>query len=381
MTRVSRALGFVLACLALAAEPSPADLETARGLFKEGRELRAAGRLREALEKLSAAHAVGHTPITGLELARTHVELGELIEARETCLGVARLPVLADESARSTAAREGAAALAEDLRKRIPSITVRLASAGTEGEVRVDGHPLPAALLGEPRKVNPGHHEVVAAAPGRAEARVTLDLREGESREVTLSLPPLLASGPADPRGGRTPPGTPTDPRAERLPLAPPRPEGMIFGASFTLVPHLFLPSSGAPEDTPPFVGALAGISAEVGHEIAPTVELLLRGTAAFGDRATPSYVVGLGPAMSLRVSDRWWVGAALLPGRGRSKFRDRYYETDWVLGANAEVSFAVFTRTHGQWLVSATPGYLFVNTRNDDPLFTLGLSFGYRSF
>src|SRR5512143_1729383 len=94
---------------ALAANPSAEDFATARALYKEGKDLRAAGDLKGALEKLKAAHALGHTPITGIELARTQVQLGLLVEARETCLGVARLAVESDETGRSADARKDAA--------------------------------------------------------------------------------------------------------------------------------------------------------------------------------------------------------------------------------------------------------------------------------
>ena len=89
--RVSRALlvGVVLAFGApgvARADPTEADLAQARELRNQGRELRAAGDLRGALAKFKAAHAVGQTAVTGIELARTHAALGEIVEAREVCL-------------------------------------------------------------------------------------------------------------------------------------------------------------------------------------------------------------------------------------------------------------------------------------------------------
>src|SRR5438874_1930474 len=74
-----------------AAQPSAADLESARELYKEAKALRDKGDLRGALEKFKQAHAYGQTPVTGLELGRTHMQLGELVEAREVFLSVARM--------------------------------------------------------------------------------------------------------------------------------------------------------------------------------------------------------------------------------------------------------------------------------------------------
>ena len=79
-------LPLVIGCVTLVpalahAEPTAEDLASARELFKEGRALREKGDLPKALEKLRAAHALGQTPITGLELARTYVLVGRLVEA------------------------------------------------------------------------------------------------------------------------------------------------------------------------------------------------------------------------------------------------------------------------------------------------------------
>src|SRR5580692_1619828 len=104
--------------------PTAQELETARSLYKEGKDLRAAGDLRGAIEKLRAAHALGNTPVTGIELARTYATAGKLVEAREVCLGIARTPVASDETEKSVDARAEAARLAEELRPRIATLVV-----------------------------------------------------------------------------------------------------------------------------------------------------------------------------------------------------------------------------------------------------------------
>ncbi len=90
-----------------------------------GLELRAKGDAAAALEKLKAAYALVRTPITGIELGRTFMTLGSLVEARETFLSNARIPERPEETARSKAARKDSEELAEQLRTRIPSLASR----------------------------------------------------------------------------------------------------------------------------------------------------------------------------------------------------------------------------------------------------------------
>jgi hypothetical protein len=181
------------------AEPSPADVETARGLYVEGLQLRDAGKLDVSLARFKAAHALAATPITTLELGRAHVLLAELVEAREVLLSVARLPVQAGESAKAANARVEAQALAEQLRERIPAIQIVFASQPAQPpHVTVDGATIPPEALATPRKVNPGPHAIVAESNG-ARANANVLLVEREVRVVMLTLGPAAAA-----------PGTPT---------------------------------------------------------------------------------------------------------------------------------------------------------------------------
>src|ERR1019366_10325032 len=129
----------------------------------EGKELRAAGDLPGAIGKLQAAHALGNTPVTGIELARTYATAGKLVEGREVALQVARIPVASDETEKSADARAEAAKLAEDLRPRIPTLTARVSGVGPDEvmHLSIDGAAVPDVAVREPQKVNPGKHEVV----------------------------------------------------------------------------------------------------------------------------------------------------------------------------------------------------------------------------
>jgi hypothetical protein len=171
------------------AQPSAADLESARELYKDGKELRQKGDLRGALERFKAAHGYGQTPVTGLELGKTHLQLGELVEAREVLLGIARIKVASDETEKSAAARTEAAELAEQIRPRISTVVVKLSGVKPDAtpQVAVDGANAPVVSLTSMRKVNPGEHAVVVRVSGREEKR-SVTLAESETKEVAVAF-------------------------------------------------------------------------------------------------------------------------------------------------------------------------------------------------
>jgi hypothetical protein len=172
------------------AQRTATDIESARQLYNQGMQLRDMGDQRGALEKLKAAHALGNTPITGVELCKTHAALGQPVEAREVCLGVGRIPPLAGETSRSQDARNEAVRVAEEQKTRMASVRLHITGvpAGREATVLVDGAVVPTAALGESRAVNPGRHEVAARVGKGAEARSAFELGPGESKEVTLPV-------------------------------------------------------------------------------------------------------------------------------------------------------------------------------------------------
>lgn len=199
-------LGFtpiVIATPALA-QRSAADIESARQAYNQGMELKDKGDLKGAAEKFKAAHALGNTPITGLELCKTHAALAQPVEAREACLSVSRIPPIAGETQRSAEARNEAIALSEQLKGKIAAVRLRVRGvpAGREPTVVVDGYNVPLAALNEPRAVNPGHHSVVAKVGNGPETRGTFDLREGETKDVELVVQAPANEPPPPPPGG-----------------------------------------------------------------------------------------------------------------------------------------------------------------------------------
>jgi hypothetical protein len=231
-SRLAAGLLFLLAAsfvasvaLAQGASPTPQELETARSLYKQGKELRAAGDVVGALEKFEAAHSLGNTPVTGIELARTYVQVGRLVEAREVCLRIGRTPVASDETEKSASARTEAARMAAELEPRIATLIVRVAGLGPgeTARVAIDGKQLADGAIDQRQRVDPGTHAIVVQAGEGASARerrATEELSDGETREVSLSLPPVVVAVSPPPPPRPAPPETaPTPANEKRMPV------------------------------------------------------------------------------------------------------------------------------------------------------------------
>lgn len=208
------------------AQRTAQDIASARQLYNEGIDLRDKGDLKAALEKFKAAHALGNTPITGIELCRTHSALKQPVEAREACLAVGRIPALAEETPRSKDARSDAARLAEAERPKIGALRLKITGVpvGFQPTVTVDGVAVPAAALTEPRAVNPGIHAISAKVGTGPETRATLETSEGETRDLELAVAP--------PPPGEPPPTTPGTTPVQQ---PPPEKKNTFATASFVI--------------------------------------------------------------------------------------------------------------------------------------------------
>jgi hypothetical protein len=207
-SRSGIALGFaiLLASVPAFAEPTAAEKETARNLMQEGRDLRDAKDLRGALQRFLAADQLMGVPTTGYEVAATQVALGLLVEARETLGRVRRLAVQPKEPPPFKEARQKAEALDDTLDARIPAVTV-IVKGGVGAKLTVDDIAVPPALVGLPLRIDPGHHTIVGNLP-TTRGEVTVDLVEGDKKQVELLLAPKIADPPLD--TGEPPPTTTT---------------------------------------------------------------------------------------------------------------------------------------------------------------------------
>jgi hypothetical protein len=207
---VASALAVALTAGSADAQPTAADRETARNLMEDGRTLRDKNDLKGALQRFKAADDIMQVPTTGLEVARTQVALGLLVEARDTIARIRLIPAKASDPVQFKEARVKASQLDASLDGRVPRVTVVVhgASSGDALSVSIDGVPVPAAVVGLPRTVDPGHHVVLVKTEG-AEGRQDVDVREGETKSLDVALTPTPGHrGPASP--GPTGPTGPT---------------------------------------------------------------------------------------------------------------------------------------------------------------------------
>jgi len=197
-TSSSRAACFV-ALLTIAragaADPTAADVATAKSLVVEGRTLRSKGNHKTARDRFRAAFALVPTPIIGMDLAREHEALAELIEARDVALSVTKLAPLSKESDESKTARADATKLANELATRIPSVVVQMQKLPSGARLTIDGAPLPPEMLGVPRKVNPGKHKIVLQVGESAHTTTTV-VEEGDSKDVEIAAPATASESP-----------------------------------------------------------------------------------------------------------------------------------------------------------------------------------------
>lgn len=173
--------------LALAHEPSPEERTTARELALEGHNALQAGDYAQAVDRFSRADNLVHAPTILVDLGRSYIGLGKLVQAHEAFQRVLREGVQADAPAPWH--RALAAAQEEDtaLKPRLAWVTIHVQGAPAP-RLKLDGGELAPASIGVRRAIDPGHRVVVAQAEGFLPALSNIDLSEGETLEIQLEL-------------------------------------------------------------------------------------------------------------------------------------------------------------------------------------------------
>jgi hypothetical protein len=201
------------------AQTEAVQRENAQALYKAGNDARDAGDLKAAAGRYRSALSVFPTPVIAVALGKVQIAMGQLIEGRQTLLGVAGIPSKAQESTLTMGARAEAAKLAADVELRIPAVTLRLVGAldpVSRVTLAIDGVVLPDGALNAPWKVNPGSHAVVVTVDGDRGAS-TFVAREGQAEDVELEVPQRYGTPPPEP-----PAPPPSDaPRAMADPVKP----------------------------------------------------------------------------------------------------------------------------------------------------------------
>ncbi len=182
--------------LAAGGEPTAAERESARRLMDEGKERTKSKDLEGALVAYGKAHAIMHVPTTGMALARTHLALGHLLEARDVALEVARFPKERNEPTVFETARADAREIEASTKDRIPTIRVKVKGPAPSA-LSIDGAAISATLFDTPLAVNPGHRVVVVANKVGVERKVEVDVAEREKKSVEVELPEEPKGGPS----------------------------------------------------------------------------------------------------------------------------------------------------------------------------------------
>ena len=208
---------------------SDEEKAAARALATQGAEALKNGKFAEATDLVSRAEAIVHAPTHLLMIARAHVGVGKLVAAQETYLKLLR----EDLAPSAPAAFKNAQAAAKDelaaLEPKIASLRIIVdGAAQKKATVKLDDQPVPVALLNVFRPVDPGSHVVSVYAPGASPVKGSVDLREGEKKEIKLNVPDAAAGGVPvsatdNPDAGKA------GPRADAGPPPPARDSGPGF--------------------------------------------------------------------------------------------------------------------------------------------------------
>ena len=145
-----------------------------------------------ALDAYRKADTIMGVPTTGIDVAKTHLALGQLVEAWRVAVTITQYPRKPVEPEAFTRARRDAEVLIEQVFPRIPTLQISAVGAfpGAAINVTIDGVKIPAAELQAAQKVNPGEHVIRAASRGRASAQEKATLTEGQTSTLTLTLHP-----------------------------------------------------------------------------------------------------------------------------------------------------------------------------------------------
>jgi hypothetical protein len=234
--RATMPLVVALAGSAAGAQPiDDATRAAARDMGYAGVEAFQAGRYPAASEKFEKAYRIVRTPALGLWSARALAKLGLYVEAAERYQEVTLLEASGSGVAVQKQAQADASAELAALAPKIPRIVISLFGArNADAKVTIDGAPLASELVGEPRPINPGRHQIAAA---RGDERVSTEVlvAEGERKQVVLHFEKSTASGlpvrpeaPDRERGADPVPPAPADAAATSDPGATRRMMGWV---------------------------------------------------------------------------------------------------------------------------------------------------------
>lgn len=186
-------IGLIVGCACLAAAPlghaqSGTKTAVAEALYRQARDLMAAGKLDEACPKFAESQRLDPATGTLLNLAACHERQGKLatawLEYSDVIVGARR----DGRQDRVDYASERAAAL----EPRLSRLTLVLAADADDPSLvlELDAASLGRAAIGVPTPVDPGQHVVKASAPGKKPWQRELTIG-AEADQQTITIPRL----------------------------------------------------------------------------------------------------------------------------------------------------------------------------------------------
>lgn len=242
-------------CLSLAGRAQAQELDdqtrsAARELATEGSALYQQSDFEGAYDRFNRAFQLVQKPNVGIWAARSLQRTGRWVEASERYLELERMTLPEGAPPDQQQAVQDAARERRELMGRLPSIKVVVEGADPSSVfVSLNGQLVKPALIGAKQPVNPGKL-LVKGVRGEQAVEATIDLLEGQFREVRLVFTP---AGAAATSPGNEPESARQNPDAAPPPATPDR-----SGANLRLVGFIGLGVGGAVLATGAVFGALA---------------------------------------------------------------------------------------------------------------------------
>jgi hypothetical protein len=157
----------------------------ARALFREGVECADRADWACAVDRHGRAYGLRPSPVIAYNLGMALLAVGRLVEGTEMLVRVSR-----DEHATSQLRAEARTA-ADHALPRVGRLTVHVEGPLAGASMTLDGHDLRRELLNTASPTDPREHVLIVSRHGAEVARATVTVADGQSAELTVTIPPL----------------------------------------------------------------------------------------------------------------------------------------------------------------------------------------------
>jgi hypothetical protein len=164
---------------------------TARAAYLAGVALQEKGACPNALPRFETAQRYYAAPTHLLHIGQCQAAMGKLVEATETYETLSHMSLASDASDAFHQAQDEGRRELQRVKPRVPTLRVQTTPPPTSLSglmVKMNEITIPNELLGVLRPVNPGAYKVTVSANGYKETSQRIELGEGASQAVLLTL-------------------------------------------------------------------------------------------------------------------------------------------------------------------------------------------------